>query len=111
MLRGDREKCGTSYCMGNRNSPRNGRDLPLPDVICDKLHFRRVALDIDIIIICADATVAQLLALYGPIRIVFRRLDRENYNARALQKIGTFTKGCGDPAIVLPTARPILPAT
>jgi hypothetical protein len=41
------------------------------DVIRDKLHFRRVTLDIDIVIACADATVAQLLALYDLIRNSF----------------------------------------
>ena len=54
--------------IGNRNSPRNGCDLPPLDVIRNKLHFRRVTLDIDIVITCAGATVPQLLALYDPIR-------------------------------------------
>jgi len=53
--------------IGYRNSPRNGCDLPPLDVIRDKLHFRRVTLDIDIVIASTDATVAQLLALYDPI--------------------------------------------
>jgi hypothetical protein len=54
--------------IGNRNSPRNGCDLPPLDVIRNKLHFCRVTLYIDIIVACTDATVAQLLALYDPIR-------------------------------------------
>jgi hypothetical protein len=57
--------------IGNRNSPRNGCDLPSLDVIRNKLHFRSVTLDIDIVITCTDATVAQLLALYDPIRKQF----------------------------------------
>ncbi len=95
---------------GNRSSPRNCCDLPSLDVIRDKLHFRRVTLDIYIVITCADATIAQLLALYDSVRKV-PTIGRENHDARALQNIGTFTYGCGDPAIVLPTARPMLPAT
>ena len=54
--------------IGNRDSPRNGCDLAPLDVIRNKLHFRRVTLDIDIIITCTDAAVAQLLALYDSIR-------------------------------------------
>jgi hypothetical protein len=70
-------------------------------------------LDIDIVITCTDATVAQLLALYVRPQLETRSDDGagKNHHARALQKIGAFTNGCGDPAIVLPTARPILPAT
>src|SRR5713101_6600108 len=44
--------------IGGRNSPRNGCDLPRLDVIRNKFHFRRVTLDIDIVIACTDATVA-----------------------------------------------------
>jgi hypothetical protein len=54
--------------IGNRNSPRNGCDLPPLDVIRNKLHFRRVTLDIDIVMACTDTAVAQLLALYDSIR-------------------------------------------
>jgi hypothetical protein len=97
--------------IGNRNSPRNGCDLPPLGVIRNKLHFRRVTLDIDIVIACTDAAVAQLLALYDAIRNGSNDWDGRTINARALQKKGIFTNGCGDPAIVLPTARPILPAT
>lgn len=56
--------------IGHGNSPSNGCDLATLDVIRNKLHFRRVTLDIDIVIACADATVAQLLALYDQIRVV-----------------------------------------
>lgn len=58
------------YSIGNENSPRNGYDLAPLDVIPDKVHFRRVTLDIHIIIARTDATVAQLLALYDQIRTV-----------------------------------------
>ena len=45
------------------SSPCDGCNPTSLDVIRDKLHLCRIALDIDVIIADTDATIAQLLAL------------------------------------------------